>query len=131
MDIHCDLPTDKVYNRGVFILPKEGYFRVGSTYDHKVLTFEPQESGIEELKMRLGKLYTGNYEILRVSAGVRPATFDRKPFIGWHPENKGVGIFNGFGTKGVSLVPYFSKLFVDSIQGKCGIHPEANVSRVF
>ncbi len=131
IDIQCDLPTNQVYNRGVFMLPKENIFRVGSTYDHQVLSYEPQQSGIQQLKSRLEKLYSGSYQILKASAGVRPATHDRRPFIGWHPENKAVGIFNGFGTKGVSLVPYFSKLFVDSIERKTSIHSEADVSRVF
>ena len=131
IDVHCDLPTDQIYNRGVFIIPKEGAFRVGSTYDHDNLSFDPQPSGIEQLKRRLTKLYSGNFELIRANAGVRPATHDRKPYIGWHPKNKVIGIFNGFGTKGVSLVPYFSKLFVDSIEGKAEIHPDTNVSRVY
>lgn len=131
LNIRCDLPTDKIYNRGVFILPKDDYFRVGSTYHHDILSFVPQEKGIEELKRRLAKLFTGDYEILNASAGVRPATHDRRPYIGWHPENKTLGIFNGFGAKGVSLVPYFSKLFVDSIEGNAVIPSEAHVSRVF
>ena len=124
-------PMDRIINRGVFLLPKGDHFRVGSTYDHDLMTYEPQQKGIENLKQRLAKLYTGSYEIINISAGIRPTTDDRRPYIGWHPENKGVGIFNGFGTKGVSLVPYFSKLFIDSIEGKARIHPEADVSRVF
>lgn len=131
VDIKCDLPPDRIYNRGVFMVPKGDIFRVGSTYDHSNLTFEPQAEGVKQLEQRLAKLYSGKYEIIDASAGVRPATHDRKPYIGRHPENKGVGIFNGFGTKGVSLVPYFSKLFVDSIEGKGEIPAEANVSRVF
>lgn len=131
INIKCNLPADKIYNRGVFMLPKDGCFRVGSTYDHDNLTYKPQQSGITELERRLKKLYTDTYEISSVSAGVRPTTNDRRPYIGWHPENKAVGIFNGFGTKGVSLVPYFSKLFVDSIEGKAKVHVEADVSRVF
>jgi len=130
LDIRCDLPTDRIYNRGVFMLPKDGFFRVGSTYDHSPLTFEPQAKGIAELKERLTKLFDGKYEIVVARAGVRPATADRRPYIGWHPQNKGIGIFNGFGAKGVSLVPYFSKLFADTIEGKSNILREADVSRV-
>lgn len=130
LDIECSLPPDRIYNRSVFMIPRSGVFRIGSTYDHKVLSYEPQSTGIEQLKQKLRNIFTGDYEIKAAYAGVRPATHDRRPYIGWHPENKAVGIFNGFGTKGVSLVPYFSKLFVDSIEGKTGIHPEANVSRV-
>lgn len=131
IDIACDLPPDRIYNRGVFMLPKNGLFRIGSTYDHELLSFEPQQKGIEELQRRMTKLFSGKYELISASAGVRPATHDRRPYIGWHPENKAVGIFNGFGTKGVSLVPYFSKLFIDSFEGTAEFLPEADVSRVF
>jgi glycine/D-amino acid oxidase-like deaminating enzyme len=131
MDIKCALPTDKVYNRGVFALPRDGFFRIGSTYDHENMSYVPEKKGIEELERRFKKLYSEPYEIISISAGVRPTTNDRRPYIGWHPENKGIGIFNGFGTKGVSLVPYFSKLFVDSIEGKAKVHTEADVRRVF
>ena len=131
IDIKCQLPTDRIVNRGVFMVPRDGIFRVGSTYDHDNLVFEPQQSGVNELQRRLKSLYTGAYELVQATAGVRPATHDRKPYIGWHPKNKAVGVFNGFGTKGVSLVPYFSKLFVDSIEGKKNLIPEVDVSRVF
>lgn len=130
LDIRCELPTDRIYNRGVFMLPRDGFFRVGSTYDHSPLTFEPQAKGIAELQQRLTKLFDGRYELVATRAGVRPATADRRPYIGWHPQNNAVGIFNGFGAKGVSLVPYFSKLFADTIEGKSIILREADVSRV-
>lgn len=131
MDIRCELPPDRVYNRGVFMLPREGYFRVGSTYHHQPLVHEPQEKGLQELRDKLAKIFDGPYETVETRAGVRPATSDRKPVIGWHPENKAVGIFNGFGAKGVSLVPYFSKLFADSLEGRSNIQSEADVSRFF
>jgi glycine/D-amino acid oxidase-like deaminating enzyme len=131
MDVRLELPGDYIYNRGVFLLPREGFFKLGSTYMHHPLTFEPQPKGLDELHRRLAGLYTGPVEMLSARAGVRPATYDRRPFIGWHPENKAVGIFNGFGAKGVSLVPYFSNLFVDQIEAKANIHPEADVRRVF
>ena len=131
MDIKCELPTDRIYNRGVFVLPRDGFFRVGSTYDHKNISYVPEKKGIEELERRFKRLYSASYEIVSNSAGVRPTTNDRRPYIGWHPKNKAIGIFNGFGTKGVSLVPYFSKLFADSIERKAQVHTEADVSRVF
>jgi glycine/D-amino acid oxidase-like deaminating enzyme len=54
-------------------------------------------------------------KILKHKAGLRPATFDRKPFIGFHDKHKNVAIFNGFGSKGVSLIPYFAMNLADHI----------------
>ncbi|MEP0986353.1 FAD-dependent oxidoreductase [Ekhidna sp.] len=131
MDIQCDLKSEFIINQGVFMIPKKDRITVGSTYDHNNLTFEPQEAGIKSLSERLRKLYFGNFKIIEKRAGVRPATHDRKPYIGLHPVNKTLGIFNGFGTKGVSLAPYFAKHFVDVLIGKCEIDEEVNVQRVF
>ena len=131
MDIECNLSTENIVNRGVFMIPKSGYFTVGSTYDHSNLSYEPQESGISDLEGRLSKLFKGSYRIIDKRAGIRPATKDRKPFIGLHPEKETLGIFNGFGTKGVSLTPYFATQFVDFLEGNGKIEKEADVQRVY
>ncbi len=131
MDIECGLAEDHIINRGVFMIPKNGYHTIGSTYDHKNLSFEPQPEGISNIKRRLSKLFTGPYRIKEKRAGIRPATFDRKPFIGLHHEIKTLGIFNGFGTKGVSLTPFFASNFVDFLEGKAKIETEADVQRVY
>lgn len=131
IDIECELKTKHIVNRGVFMIPKDGYFTVGSTYDHNNLVFEPQESSVANLKQRLAKLYSGAYRVLDQRAGVRPATFDRKPFVGLHPKFETLGIFNGFGTKGVSLTPYFARHFVDFLENKAIIDKEIDVQRVY
>ncbi|MEP1034582.1 FAD-dependent oxidoreductase [Ekhidna sp.] len=130
IDITCDLKSKYIINQGVFMIPKADRFTVGSTYDHNNLCYEPQESGIKSLEERLKKLFSGRYEILDKRAGVRPATHDRKPYIGLHHKYKTLGIFNGFGTKGVSLAPHFAKHFVDVLQGKSEIDEEVHVQRV-
>lgn len=130
IDIKCDLRSDCIINQGVFMIPKGDHFTVGSTYDHQNLTYEPQETGIKSLEDRLKKLYSGTYEIIEKRAGVRPATHDRKPYIGIHQKYKTLGIFNGFGTKGVSLTPHFAEHFVDVLQGKSEIDEEVHVQRV-
>lgn len=131
IDIESDqLNADHIINQGVFMIPKGNKFTVGSTYDHSNLSFEPQESGIKSLEERLKKLYMGEYKIIKKRAGVRPATHDRKPYIGLHHEYKTLGIFNGFGTKGVSLTPYFAKHFADVLQGRIELDEEVNVQRV-
>ncbi|WP_425390111.1 NAD(P)/FAD-dependent oxidoreductase [Ekhidna sp.] len=130
MDIACEWTSDHIINQGVFMIPKGDKFTVGSTYDHNNLTFEPQESGIKSLEERLKKLYSGSYKILDKRAGVRPATHDRKPYIGFHSKHKTLGIFNGFGTKGVSLTPHFAKHFVDVLLDQDELDEEVDVQRV-
>ncbi|HCX21377.1 MAG: hypothetical protein CMB80_20935 [Flammeovirgaceae bacterium] len=130
LEIDTSLPTDMIVNRGVFVLPKNGRHSVGSTYDHKDLSYVPSEKGIKNLQDRLHKLYQGDYQLVNVTAGVRPATYDRRPFIGLHPEDPNIGIFNGFGTKGVSLVPYFAGQYVNYLLRDGDLLPEVDVTRV-
>jgi len=128
--ISTELPSDMIINRGVFVLPRDGHYVVGATYDHKQLDYEPTAEGIKNLQDRLHKIFKGKYELVSSSAGIRPATFDRRPFIGFHSEHPQIGIFNGFGTKGVSLVPYFAGQLVNYLKGGGQIMDEVNVSRV-
>lgn len=131
IDIKTDVEFPYIFNQGVFMIPKGNLITVGSTYDHSVLSYEPQQSGIDNLKDRLGKVFTQKYEVVDARAGIRPATYDRKPFIGFHHERKTLAIFNGFGTKGVSLTPYFAKHFADVLENKCEIDKEVDVKRVY
>ncbi len=125
-------PLDRIYNRGVFMVPNpDGLSRIGATYDWRNLNNEPGEAGRKELLEKLNKLTPMSFEIKGQIAGVRPATKDRKPFIGVHPRHKPLCIFNGLGTKGVSLAPYFAENFIDFLERKVELAPEVNIFRYF
>ena len=130
-DVKCSITSKHIINRGVYMIPKNGYCTVGSTYDHQVLSFVPQENGINELIDRFKKLYDGDFVITNERAGIRPATYDRRPFIGRHKEFSELGIFNGFGTKGVSLIPYFASKYADCLLTGGKPETEVNVERVY
>ena len=69
------------------------------------------------------------YKVLDHQASVRPATIERRPFVGLHPNHKQVGILNGMGTKGCSLAPYFAKQLVDHLLYDKEISAEADIHR--
>ncbi|MEQ8239351.1 MAG: FAD-dependent oxidoreductase [Cyclobacteriaceae bacterium] len=127
--VEADLPNDLILNRGVFVVPKKDGFNIGSTYDHHNLNYESSEKGISELKQRFSKLFDADYTVKSAVAGVRPATYDRRPFLGTKMAGK-IGIFNGFGTKGVSLVPFFAHQYINYLEQKSELIAEVNVNRV-
>jgi glycine/D-amino acid oxidase-like deaminating enzyme len=131
IDLKVDHYAELIVNQGVFIIPKKDRVTVGSTYDHQTLDFVPQQKGIQELIEKFKKIFTGTFTLIEARAGVRPATFDRRPFIGLHPVHKTLGIFNGFGTKGVSLIPYFVKQFVDFLEDRIELDKAVDIERVF
>ncbi|XOV93234.1 MAG: NAD(P)/FAD-dependent oxidoreductase [Bacteroidota bacterium] len=130
MEVVANFQRDLIVNRNVFIVPKSQSFLIGSTYDHKHLDNEPSEAGMRNIQDRLSKIFNIEYSVKGQWAGVRPATFDRRPFIGLHPEHPEIGIFNGFGTKGVSLVPFFAAEFVNFLLGNQQLTPEVDIVRV-
>ena len=103
---------DIIFNRGVFIVPYGDFCKVGATYDHHDLTFDPTVQGRNTLVQKLDQLWKIPYTIEGQVAGVRPATHDRHPFVGVHPQQETLAVFGGLGTKGVSLAPYFAHQLV-------------------
>ena len=130
IEIEANFQTDLIVNKSVFLVPKKASFIAGSTYDHSQLDNEPTEKGMGNIKERLNKLIDVKYRVISSWAGVRPATYDRRPFIGQHKKFPELGIFNGFGTKGVSLVPFFAVEFVNFLLGNQRLTPEVDIDRV-
>ena len=69
------------------------------------------------------------YDIVDHIASERPANRERKPFVGLHPIKKNIGIFNGMGTKGCSLAPYYAAELTNHLIHQTPINPLADVQR--
>lgn len=119
-----------IVNQGKWLIPLEGNkVRLGATYSWHELDFLPTEKGKNDLLEVTEKILKKSLKITGQQAGVRPATKDRRPILGQHPEFKSLYIFNGLGTKGVSLAPYFAKQLVGNLLQNEVIHPEVNIER--
>jgi glycine oxidase len=129
--IESEEKLELIYNRGVYMVPmhEKNRYKVGATYESKLLTPEITSAGQMELKQRLDEMLKVPYRIISQDWGFRPTTPDRKPILGSHPISENVIIFNGLGTKGVSLAPYFSGCLMDWLSGKIEIRPEVNINR--
>ena len=129
--VRIDREFKCIYNRGVYVVPtdKSGLYKVGATYDTQNLTEAVTERGRGELSEKLTELMKLPYEITTQNWGIRPSTVDRKPFLGCHPQEKKVVIFNGLGTKGVSLAPYFANQLAHLLLGQGEIDQEVNIGR--
>lgn len=128
-----DFAPQEIINRGVFriTLPDKG-IRVGSTYNSREVDNGPTASAKEEILEKLEKLvYAPVNHIVEHKSGIRPTTGDRKPILGKHPQHANVYMFNGFGAKGVSLVPYFSGIMLDLLFYEKEPPKELNISRFF
>lgn len=133
LDIRIDsYPITTIVNQGIFIMPVESnLYRVGATYTWHDINWQTTEDGKAFLEEKLQRLLKVPYQIVGQRVGIRPATKDRRPFIGLHPAHPAVGIFNGLGTKGVSLAPYFASQFADFLEDQKELDPEVNIKRTF
>lgn len=121
---------EKMLKHRLFIVPiQDGLHWIGSTYDWDCPDDLPTEEAKQLLIHKLKKVLKVPFEVVHHLAAIRPTTFDRRPFVGLHPEKKKFGIINGMGTKGASLAPYFVKQFVDLLLENQNIHPEASINR--
>jgi glycine/D-amino acid oxidase-like deaminating enzyme len=122
--------TEKVINKSVFILPVgNDLYKVGATYEWADLSELPTEKGKEELVNKLKKVLKIPFEIVSHQAGIRPTVNDRRPLIGMHPQHPVLGIFNGLGTKGVMLAPYFAQHFYNFLELNKNLDEEVTIAR--
>lgn len=121
---------ERIYNRGVYVVPgsRTGEFTVGATYDFDS-TPAVTSAGKAELEARLNELIVMPYSITHQKWGIRPTTPDRRILLGPHPGHPNLVIFNGLGTKGVGLAPYFSGQLAAWLAGEAEIDRGVNILR--
>lgn len=126
-----DFYNDRMINKGIFIIPKQdNIYVVGSTYNWNLREAIITQKGLNELEQKLSNLIKVPFKTLEHYAGIRPSTNDRRPFLGKHPQFNNVYIFGGLGSKGVSLAPYLSNIFLNFVAYNGKLPAESNISRV-
>ncbi len=131
LTVLLDRKLEAIFNRGVYIVPnnRDNTYKVGATYTPGDTTEETSAKARKELEEKLSELIKNPFEVHHQHWGMRPTTPDRRPVLGAHPAYKNVLIFNGLGTKGVSLAPYFSNLLALWLEGATEIAIEVNIER--
>lgn len=125
-------PWRQIVNRGCWVLPTgNGLCKAGATYNNRDHSWQPTEEGRQQLLEKLHALVNEPFEVVQHLAGVRPATYDRRPFAGMHPVLKNAGIFNGLGAKGVSLAPWLATAFAACLEQRRPLEPGVDIKRVF
>jgi glycine oxidase len=119
-----------IYNKGVYVVPIDNNrFKIGATYDWRQPDEKLTEQAGEELATRFKQITSQEFHVINHEAGIRPAVRDRKPLVGQHPEYNQLYVFNGMGSKGVLMAPFFARQFVAYLDGTDKILQEVNISR--
>lgn len=121
---------DIVKQSAFFVPLKNDKIWVGSWNSWDFKDDLPSTEGLNYLQSNANILKVP-YTITDHLAAVRPAVEDRRPVIGGHPDHPNIFLFNGFGSKGASLIPYFAKSMVEYFTEGKEILPEVRISRYF
>ncbi len=129
--IECDeLLNRHVYKKGLILAPfEENRYWLGSNYQWSFENDQPSAAFLKQATKLLDQWLKKPYRVLEHKASVRPATLERRPFVGLHPVHRQAGILNGMGTKGTSLAPFFAHQLVQHLVHNFPITPEAEVNR--
>ncbi len=128
------IPSNHIVNRGNWLIPmQQGLFRTGSTNQWEFDDDRPTSEGRQQLEENLQRLFSEppSYRVTDHQAGIRPATRDKKPFIGFHPEISQLAIFNGFGARGSMTIPFYAELFSKFVSGKQLLPADVDIRRYF
>ncbi|MCM4158420.1 FAD-binding oxidoreductase [Antarcticibacterium flavum] len=114
----------------VFILPLGNeLYKVGATYNNQDTSEEPTEEARESLLSKLRSMITCEFEIVDQVAGIRPATKDRKPVVGQHPEHLQLYCCNGFGSRGVLMAPCIARELAAHLEEGAPLDQETSLLR--
>ncbi len=120
----------KLLKHRIFIVPlQDDLYWIGATYEWNYDTHLPTEKNTNFLEERLREAITSPFEIIERKAAIRPTVKDRRPFIGFHPKHSNIAIFNGLGTKGASLGPFWANHFCEVLEGENTLSEEVSVER--
>ena len=125
-----NIPYGNIFKKGMMLasIEKDIYW-IGSNYLWEFMDDQPTGQFRKQAELLLKTWLKVPFKIIDHKASVRPANIERRPFVGSHPGQKNIGILNGMGTKGCSLVPFFAKQLADHLVSGHEILGEADIKR--
>ncbi|MFO0850258.1 MAG: FAD-binding oxidoreductase [Gemmataceae bacterium] len=110
------LAETRVVHHGVWLVPLgDDLFRVGATFDRDNLDTLPTDAGREEVLAKLRAFVRRPVEVVEHQAAVRPVISAGRPTLLRHPADSRLWLFNGLGSKGSSLAPYFAARLAETL----------------
>ncbi|GJM34097.1 MAG: FAD-dependent oxidoreductase [Saprospiraceae bacterium] len=123
---------DKILKHKLFIVPLgNDHYWIGSTYDNHYQETGPTEAGKQRLLSKLQEMLKVPFEIVDHLAAIRPTVRDRRPFLGVHPKIDKLFLFNGLGTKGASLGPFWANKMMHFLLENQLLDPEVDIQRFY
>lgn len=111
-----DLPNTKILKHGITLCPLgEHLFWVGSNYEWNPSDNLTSEQFRTEIEEQLRAFLKVPYKVVEHKAAIRPTTKNRQVLMVQHEKHPFLYVFNGLGTKGTSLAPFWTTYFVENV----------------
>ena len=125
------LNNQHIFKKGMTLVPTlaQNVYWIGSNYQWEFANEHPSEQFYKQTTELLKHWLKTPFKVMSHKAAVRPATIERRPFVGFHPVFTNIGILNGMGTKGTSLGPFFAHQLTQHLVYNFPIAEEASVHR--
>lgn len=124
------LREERVIHRGIWLAPAGGdLFRCGATYAWDDLNNTPTATAREEIEAKLRAFLRLPLEVIDHRAAVRPVIDAGFPVLGRHPSHPALAYFNGLGSKGSLLAPFFAGQLAGCLLGEREPDPEVDVRK--
>ena len=131
--LHVKIPGLKTENiiKDKLILTPLGYdqYWCGSNYEWNSKDDKPTKLIRKDFVKKLKQSLKIDFEVSDHLAAIRPTVKDRRPFLGIHPKYQQLAIFNGLGTKGASLGPYWANYFCNFLLQGTALNKEVDIKR--
>lgn len=108
--------VSQILKKKIMLVPLgEGRFWAGANYEWNFSDSEPTAAGKDFLLDELSQTLAVPFRIEQHLAGIRPTMQSRRPVARLLADFPKIGIFNGLGTKGALLAPFFARQFADEV----------------
>lgn len=119
-----------IKNKLYFVNLREDVYWVGSGYEWEFEDEKPTLAVKQKLELQLAKILKVPFDVIDHIAAVRPTVRHRKPLLGTHSIDKKVHIFNGLGTKGSMLAPYFAVKMAEYLLDNGILQEDVDISKL-
>lgn len=118
-----------ILNCGKWLLPlSKHHCLAGSTFSWNPLNHQPSEEGKNEILNTLHSFTYFNFKVLNHVAGIRPTMENSHPRIEQHRNFPTIAIFNGLGTKGTLIAPYYARVLASNLMQMINFNKKIYIS---
>lgn len=125
----ANVPNEILKKEALIAPLGDGLYWAGATYNWTFDDEKPTAGERDFLLARLRDMLAVPFEVIDHQAGIRPTVKDRRPFLGLSTMHPKIGIFNGLGTKGALLAPFWAEHFAHHLLHSAPLDPQVDIRR--